>query len=998
MGSRKNLKLEKVADHEDIFLDHYAWLLDRANQLTRGAKGEAEDLVQDLYVRFVFSESDIDTSDNERLKGYLFRALQNLSKDKHRTRSRDPLSSLQTVDYDSMETALAAADRSRLLYIRSDLAGICEYACFRRKSSRSGSVLILRFFLGYFPSEIAALLRTTPVAVHKLVETARLEAKAFLKRPGSLHIPGCESILKASFAKICLPDDPVALLARLHDRVFKEAEGECFTAEEFDLIYSDKTNRQLATHKIAHLVSCRNCLERANSLFHFPSLLQRFPDDFNDRNQGGKPPSSGGIGKRTAEKMRKSVRATHEHRPKTLEVAVDGHVRGAQRVTSALSRFQILLKASSNPKYITVQSEQGYDLLYLDLQDQEFLGLPERRTEIALSDDRSLVLELSPRGHASVIDLTYYDPALEIEDESWMFEEERLPVSQAEGENTSETVERPWLPGRLWHAVADSLSGIDSRLPIGIGVAIGLAGLFALSLPWLKQTHEDPHGLPTATSLLAQSERAARIAIPAGGASRQTFALEVRNDRGRVVQSGTVETLRSATPERRARRMFGANHKLLAGRWANSSGKIATYSSKTGLQHLSSGPEKSIALDEAWSEVPDAADFDHVTATSEKIQVQPRADGYELVYSQPVGKLSTSLVYADLVLSGKDMHATSETLRLKEGKLTREYRFRELTYEVLAPNQVTESDFEPDASLSASPASASIAPVGEVSSAHLALAALQLLSNLGPDVEQIVNLDRLSDGTVEVSGVFPTSEQKASVTGVFRALGGGSRLKLDLHASDEAMQPANTTAAVQTAAVESLAVDTERIPFDSELRPVLAQQGLAGEQLEARMRQITNAVITHSAQLHRDAWSINQIAAHDFSLEELQTMKPVDQMLWLTLLEKHIRSFDEQMGAIRQDLLPIWHEKKARFPDPSATLPSLHDTGELKDAAIILNHDSERLDRLLTAGFTLSPASLPPNYNFADVAQLMSDLDSEEKTLRTTLERLQSFGQAETRK
>jgi DNA-directed RNA polymerase specialized sigma24 family protein len=993
VGSRQNLKLEKVTDHESIFLDHYAWLLGRALDLTRGSKNEADDLVQDLYVRFVFSKSDIDVTDNERLKGYLFRALQNLSTDKHRSRERDPLSSLQTVDYDSMETALAAVDRSRLLYIRSDLAGICEYACFRRKSSRVGSVLILRFFLGYFPSEIATLLKSTPIAVHKLVETARLEAKAFLRRPGSLHLPGQDSIVRASFTKLCLPDDPTTLFARLHGRVFEEKEGGCLASDEFDLIYSDGSKRELTTLEIAHLVSCRACLERANHLLHFPDLSQRFPDDTNERNSSN-PPSSCGAGKRTVEKMRRKIRATHEHRPNTLEIAVDGHVKGAQRVTSALSRFQILLKRSSNPRYITVLSEQGYDLLYLDLQDQEFPGLTPLRAEIALSDERSLVLELNPSGSASVIDLTYYDPALEIDDESWVLGEERHPIIQAEPEHISRPLARPWLPQRFWRTLSGWLSGTGNRLPISVGAAIGLAALFAVSLPWITQQKKGSQGLPTATALLAQSERAAHVAIPAGGASRRTFAIEVRNGSGNLIESATVQTLHGTLPERNASRLIGSNHKLLAGHWTDSAGKFATYTPKTGLKRPSPALSSAVTLDEAWSQVPDAAAFDRMAEKPDNIRVHPQKNGYELVYNETANAPSVSPVYADLVLSGNDLHATSETLRLKEGKVTREYRFRELTYEVLRPNQVTEGDFEPDASLRDLPAPGSITPVGAGSSAHLTLAALQLLSNLGPEVERIVNLERLNDGTVELNGVFPTSEQKASFAAVFRSLDGGAHLKLDLHASTEAMPSAKVPKPMQVESLDAIAVDTQRIPFDSEIRPVLAQQGLAGEQLDQGVRQISSAILTHSAQLHREGWSVSQIAAHDFSLEELQSMKPEDQMLWLTLLEKHIRSFDEQLAGIRMELLPIWREEKARFPGSPVALPSLHDAGELKEAAIILNHDSERLDRLLTAGFTLSP-SLPANYNFADVGQLMSDLDTEEKTLQGTIERLHAFRQTE---
>lgn len=992
MSLRQNLKLEKVADHESIFLDHYAWLHDRALLLTRGSKDEAEDLVQDLYVRFVFSQSNVDVTDDDQLQGYLFRALQNLSNDRHRSRARDPLSSLQTVDYDSMETALAAADGSRLLYIRSDLAGICEYACSRRRSSRAGSVLILRFFLGYFPSEIAGLLKASRVAVHKLVETSRLEVKAFLKRPASLHIPGQDSKVKASFSKLSLPDDPAALFAWLHSRVFEDKEGECLTPDDLDLIYSDNSARQLTTREVCHLVSCRDCLERANHLLHFPDLSTRFPDDPDDRNSSN-PPSSRAFGKRTAEAMRKKLRAAYEHRPKTLEVAVDGQVRGVETITSALSRFQICLKPSANPKYISVLSEQGYCLLYLDLQSQELTGIAPLATKVAFADNRFLALELDHSSHGSVINLTYCDPALEIEDEGLVLEEERQPIIHTEAPEKSQFPARPRVQQRLWQKLVSWLSDPNNQFRVSLCAVVGVVILFALALPWSTRPRMSSHNLPAATALLAQAERTARVAIPAGGASRQTVALEVRNDSGGIIESATIQTLRSRSPERLASRLVGANQRLLAGRWSDERGKVTTYTPKDGVQSQSAAMPIPITVDNAWLHVPEAGSFDHLIGKVDRLHVEQKQNDYELVYRGQESGTSPTLLYADLVLSGPDLHPTSETLRLRDGGVTREYRFRELVYEVLRADQLVQGDFDPDRSLNAPQSSIKINPAAG-SSTHLALEALQLLSNLGPDIERTVDVERRRDGTIELSGVFPTAMERNSVVHVFRSLQSGNHLKLDLHASDDAAPVPEEGRSVQLESLAPVAADTQRTPFDSQIRPILSQRGLSGAQLDDRIRQISSHVASHAAMLHREAWSISQIAARDFSLDELRSMPPEDQMLWLTLLEKHIHAFDQELSAVQADLVPFEHGEGVPSAYSSHSPPSLHEASELEAATITLTNDSERLDRLLTTGFTLSPSTPPTNYNFADVGQLMSALDTEEKTLQGTIERLHSFGQA----
>jgi len=56
---------------EGIFFEHYSRLLEWALQFTRGDRSEADDLVQELYVRF----ARLDTASVEN---YLFSVLRNL--------------------------------------------------------------------------------------------------------------------------------------------------------------------------------------------------------------------------------------------------------------------------------------------------------------------------------------------------------------------------------------------------------------------------------------------------------------------------------------------------------------------------------------------------------------------------------------------------------------------------------------------------------------------------------------------------------------------------------------------------------------------------------------------------------------------------------------------------------------------------------------------------------------------------------------------------------
>jgi DNA-directed RNA polymerase specialized sigma24 family protein len=129
---------------EDIFFKHYVRLLEWAMQLT-GRK----DLVQEPYVRFASAGPVGEHIENA--EDYLFSVLRNLQYARVRRARTSAIDDLSVVDYDSVERGLRAIDRNDILFVREDLHRVCDYLCERKNASRSASVFILRYFLGYFP-------------------------------------------------------------------------------------------------------------------------------------------------------------------------------------------------------------------------------------------------------------------------------------------------------------------------------------------------------------------------------------------------------------------------------------------------------------------------------------------------------------------------------------------------------------------------------------------------------------------------------------------------------------------------------------------------------------------------------------------------------------------------------------------------------------------------------------------------------------------------------
>jgi RNA polymerase sigma factor (sigma-70 family) len=972
----------KPKSHEELFLDHYSSLVERALQITRKRRDEANDLVHDLYVLLIRTRPDIDISDDDRVRGYLYTMLRNLSVSKARRAGLDALSSLLIVDYESVEYGLACVDRSRLILVRSDLARVCEYACIRRDTSRSASVLILRFFFGYYPSEIARILQVTRVAIEKHLQAAREEARVYLERPGMLRFMG-QSIPLPPKSSSFLPDDPIALVAELRSRIQSGVKGECLAEIAIEERYVQECPG-IGIAELAHVVSCARCLELTNGALGLPTLADRFPTDTIHRDgDGNDPPNPPASGPDPAV-LEKKLRQAYEHLPLKLQIAVDGEILAAQRVSSNRNELQVKLEPLARPTFLEVLSEQGIRLAYLQIEEPLVDPQPYVATT-ELSDGRFVELKFGLAGGVPVISVFYYDPLQEE-----IRAAQPSPVVTARNGEEASSRPHPSILSRIIRAIRRILHScfpdLNSLWPLGMVTA--LTGMLAVGLClWTKK--ETP-AMPGAASLLAQSRQTEEAQIAGGGAIHATFALETRSRDGKLLDTQKVDSWRSLKPHRSALRLIDGDGRIVAGRWSDASGKTTTYAKGRGLQSGDKPPAAIVDRNNVWEMVPGAEAFSALAVVGEQPTLRRVNDGYDFEYEKGQIRRNSGTVEASLVLDGSTLRPVSETVSVQTGSDIREYRFQRLTYEVVPGNEERDSDFAPDATLASLHSSPTVLPNVGNRTAQLALQAFQLLSNLGPDVESVVDLDRLPDGSVQISGVLPTKEGKAAIVHVFRSLRSDGQLKLALHSSDELSEATVQRTAITVESLAPIAVDGEHIPLDPEIRSALSAQGLSGSTLDERIHEIASDTLGHAARMHREAWTICQITANDFSPNEIRLMPPEDKILWLTLLDKHIRSLGQELSSLDADLASMVRDRSARPPAPPAVSPPLQSVNELSMAAGVLNHDGEHLDRLLTAGLTLSPSSLPTNHNVAEIAELLADLRIEESKLHATVERLQA--------
>src|SRR6185369_13391411 len=137
-----------------------------------------------------------------------------------------------------------------------------------------GSVLILRFFHEYFPTEIANILNSSRHCVDQWQRLARREVKLFIDEPGRLRFVNDTRPSDAFRVRYFKSD--CDLMFELRQMIFNSRCGDCLTANELEEIYSGGNADALTTAKLAHIVSCHACLDAVNSLLGLPQLAQRY--------------------------------------------------------------------------------------------------------------------------------------------------------------------------------------------------------------------------------------------------------------------------------------------------------------------------------------------------------------------------------------------------------------------------------------------------------------------------------------------------------------------------------------------------------------------------------------------------------------------------------------------------------------------------------------------------------------------------------------------------
>jgi hypothetical protein len=875
------------------------------------------------------------------------------------------------VEYESAETGLQAADARDQIKAQDELRQACHYACVRKESSWAGSVLVLRFFYGYYPSEIAQVMRTTRQSVDQGLRIARGEARLSLSSPRSL------SFMKGSatipFGQTGFARQTDEFLIELRQMIFKSRQGRCLSRRQLQGLYATTEHGVIKSEELAHIVSCPTCLDTVNHLLGLPLLADRYPTDTMGRDKRDKGDGGGGGGDKggrtdlsVIKRLRRRARETFEHRPKELHISVNGLLQGSQKINSELSEQTVDVDMTEQIGFVEVFSELGIRLLMLNVEVEPPRGPVEQTARVEFSDSRALELKLRFSSPWPTLHVAYADPLMTPESAA-----QTEAVGEADGENgrqgdagmTFDAIATPRHPVTLSpHRFLSRLTNWAFWFNPATVTALVAAVLIAAFL--LTRLHGPVKPLSAAALLQKSAQQEEALAARLDQVLHRTINLEERKASGELIAQRRVEVWQSAERALTARRLYDDKGYLVAGDWRRRDGVQTLYAhgSQPKLQAL---PERhnatALSFENVWQFDPSAKDFGSLVSASEGTRVEERADSYLISYESGDGK-ARGLVKASLVLSRADLHATEQSLVVRQGDEIREYWFVETSFERRPVDAVAPKMFEPDPELilsakpenrdakleTSEPATGPQPPTPVVATADLEVEVLRLLNSAGADLGEQVSVSRTSDGELKIQGLVETEQRKTEILRALAPVTNNPAVRIDVSTFTEALARQRKSRGANASAASG-STSTQRIEAAGDVFPAYAD--LRGRFSDEEARRYATAMVNRSHEAMRRAWALKRLL-QQFSADELRTLSPEARAKWLGLIRAHADAFERESAHLRQQLAPIFFPGGAG-EDGGAESPITSDADLLRAVERLIAVASAN-DQAVTAAFTVS--------------------------------------------
>ncbi len=878
---------------------------------------------------------------------------------------------------------------------------MCEYVGERKETSKAASVLILRFFHSYFPSEIANILLTTRQAVEIWLLNARRESRLYLEDLGALKIIGSRLIgssksnVKNAVQLSQRLINSSGIARELCESILASRRGDCLTKDQLQDLYEGEDT--IDCQRLAHIVSCSECLGMVNELLGLTSLMERYQMEspISDASDGSPPDSGGpsgtsggsGASDKAGQRLRRRRRETIEHRPQELRIAVNGFFLSRQKVGLPVNELALKLNLEEKISFVEVFSEQGLLLSHFSVTPPTD-GEIEQREEVKFGEGRALGTAVSFNTQWPTLHVVYRDPLVEHLQIAVIEEIQESEVRSHESEDVAAD-HRPLTPGPsvstvTQHPTGDILLYWRKRLGRIFRAQFWLqpgtiTAVFALLLlaGFLFVIRRPQPSLPiTAVDLLQRATSAEETAAAnTSTAIHRTLQIEERRGsvEGEVLARQRVEVWQSAARGVVARRLYDERGRLLSGEWTRSDNVSTLYHHGARPLLKPTGPMLApLSLENIWQLSPSAKDFAVLIGPAQEMGLEEQGNHYVLSFESAAGSAPHRLVQAKLILSRDDLHAVEQTLQVQLENEVRAYRIIETSFERRPNEAVAPAVFEPEPELLSSiepetrnskletvPPSPgppiAVSPV--LATAALEVEVLLALNQANAFMGEQLSVTRTSEGRLRVSGLVETAERKSELLRALAPVRNNPAVRVEIATVAEAVERERPEGPGD--------VTVERIETTEGTSPVYSD--LKQKFSDDEARRFADRVMSRSRQARRHALALKQLAER-FSIADLQTLSTTDRQLWVGLLQQHAREFEREIVALRRELQQVFPAPPEpgvvatgpRGPvlsEPGAVATGSYTDAEVQDAVRQLYQLSVTCDQDVRTSFALSAQS-----------------------------------------
>jgi DNA-directed RNA polymerase specialized sigma24 family protein len=933
-----------AAQVDQLLASRYGQLLQWASGLTRGDAGKSEEIVQEFCLYFTLTKPDLSGVAN--LDGYLYTSLRHIYLSGLARSSREALRFVSIAEFDSFASALDDASGDALQK-QNDLRRICGYTVWRKESSKSASYFILHFFHGYGRREIAELGCVPMSAIYNKLKIARAEVKSHLQEAGKLRIVNRDLPPEPALPwGLCSSED---LFRELRKTILQARNTGCLPEEELLAYYCSSTPRPISCALLAHIVSCERCLNTVDRQLRRPTLKDREPlDCFGMGSEEGSDSVAepGPISQKAMlQAVRKRWDRVHEHRPRTLSIAVNGQIVAFHDVHAEHSKLSARIERPENAMFVEVFSEQDVRLALLSIGELPPDGSRVRTQRVELSDARWLELSLTFDGLGLNGEVAYFDPALaaEVGEEDT---EESLAVLPFRRDAELVT---PGLHGRnaIYEAFRRMLLAMTPSSTLGWSLALAIL----LTAGYLA--YQRTSGPADAMEILNRSVVTETAALQ-GQTEHQVLNIEEVSSNGSVLQQGVVDLWKDGDGNRYLRRLFDAKHRMVAAEWRNKSGEHSVRR-KEGGKAMPEGARPPL-MSGLWDHDLSAQAFRGLGGRAPRLR--PVEDGYELTTAGPI-EGHPQVISATLVLD-RHLVPVRTVLRVQAGTDVHELRFVQASYERRPRGSVPDAMFDPEyfssvRDLHSTATHAHALPatgLADFALAELQIAVLYQLSRLQADTSQPIEVMRTSDGHIRVSGALADDALKRKIVTQLQALPNHERLDLKLLSPQEVRRRPSAAPRLIVRSTSVYEINQEKSAADETLRKYFQGKGISGERLDAAVAQFSHDALEHAQRALQNAYALDRLGGA-LSAAELQSINLSSQQHWTEMIDKHAQTLEEQLRLLDQLLAEISGDEA----EDTGNFPAIADPAQFKQVADQLLHQTQDLNRDVGAVFTSTPSA-----------------------------------------